>query len=76
MVTMKFGFDEALPILLPCEIHSFFLTHPIQNLIQYSPGTVNAIHDEVIGDHPCRLCFNTSTECDYMAVNKYSICRF
>jgi hypothetical protein len=27
MVTMKFGFDEALPILLPCEIHSFFLTH-------------------------------------------------
>jgi hypothetical protein len=27
MVTMKFGFYEALPILLPCEIHSFFLTH-------------------------------------------------
>lgn len=26
-VTIKFGFDEALPILLPCEIHLFFLTH-------------------------------------------------
>jgi hypothetical protein len=29
MVTIKFGFDEALPILLPCEIHPFFLTHPV-----------------------------------------------
>jgi hypothetical protein len=29
MVTMKFGFDEALPILLPYEIHSFFLTHSV-----------------------------------------------
>jgi hypothetical protein len=29
MVTIKCGFDEALPILLPCEIHPFFLTHPV-----------------------------------------------
>jgi hypothetical protein len=29
MVTIKFGFDEALQILLPCEIHPFFLTHPV-----------------------------------------------
>jgi hypothetical protein len=28
MVAIKFGFDKALPILLPCEIHPFFLTHP------------------------------------------------
>jgi hypothetical protein len=30
MVTIKFVFDEALPILLPCEIHPFFLTHPVE----------------------------------------------
>jgi hypothetical protein len=29
MVTITFGFDEALQILLPCEIHSFFLTHHV-----------------------------------------------
>jgi hypothetical protein len=29
MVTIKLGFDEALPILLPCEIHPSFLTHPV-----------------------------------------------
>jgi hypothetical protein len=45
----------------------------IQNLIQYSSGTVNAIHDEVIGEHPCGLCFNMSMKCEYMAVNKYSM---
>jgi hypothetical protein len=29
MVTIKFGFDEALTILLPCEIHPFSLMHPV-----------------------------------------------
>jgi hypothetical protein len=28
MVTITFGFDEALPISLPCQIQSF-LTHPV-----------------------------------------------
>jgi hypothetical protein len=32
MVTIKFGFDEALPMLLPCEIHPFFLMHPVFGL--------------------------------------------
>jgi hypothetical protein len=37
MVTMKFGFDEALPIVLPCEIHSFFLTHSVYAFL-FSPN--------------------------------------
>jgi hypothetical protein len=45
----------------------------IQNLIQYYSGTVNTIHDEVIGDHPCGLCFHMSMKCQYMAVDKYNM---
>jgi hypothetical protein len=45
----------------------------MQNLIQYSSGTVKTIHDEVIGDHLCGLRFNTSTKCECMAVDKYNM---
>jgi hypothetical protein len=44
MVTIKFGFDEALPILLPCEIHSFFLTHPVHIRNRASKFSNHSLH--------------------------------
>jgi hypothetical protein len=43
MLTIKFGFDEALPILLPCEIHPFFLTHPVFCILKTKKISLNSL---------------------------------
>jgi hypothetical protein len=55
MVAIKFGFDEALPILLPCESHPFFLTHPL--LTNCCPATVIIIIIIIIIIINCKWVF-------------------